>query len=110
MNNKFLMLALFTLVFHGTSFPACRIYSLQSPCSIAFSDSRKTVYANRVEIVATEDADGRVSSPFKVSGYDKDGNLTYNTVFGAHYSGTKDDFQNWLLFQAESFSLTNSIS
>lgn len=88
MNNKFLMLALFTLVFHGASFPACRIYSLQSPCSIAFSDLRKMVYANRVEIVATEDADGRVSSPFKVSGYDKEGNLTYNTVFGAHYSGT----------------------
>ena len=88
MNNKYLMLALFAVVLHGASFPACRIYSLQSPCSIAFSDSRKMVYANRVEIVATENADGRVSSPFKVSGYDKDGKLIYNTVFGAHYSDT----------------------
>ena len=90
MNNKYLMLALFAVVFHGASFPACRIYSLQSPCSIAFSDSRKMVYANRVEIVATEDADGRFSSPFKVSGYDKDGKLIYNTVFGAHYSDTNE--------------------
>ena len=88
MNNKFIILALFTAVFHGASFPACRIYSLQSPCSIAFSDSRKIVYANRVEIVATEDADGRASSPFRVSGYDKDGKLIYNTVFGSHYSDT----------------------
>ena len=88
MNNKFIILALFTAVFHGVSFPACRIYSLQSPCSIAFSDSRKIVYANRVEIVATEDADGRASSPFRVSGYDKDGKLIYNTVFGSHYSDT----------------------
>ena len=90
MNNKYLMLALFAVVFHGASFPACRIYSLQSPCSIAFSDSRKMVYANRVEIFATEDADGRFSSPFKVSGYDKDGKLIYNTVFGAHYSDTNE--------------------
>ena len=82
------LLALSAVVLHGASFPACRIYSLQSPCSIVFSDSRKMVYANRVEIVATENADGLVSAPFKVSGYDKDGKLIYNTVFGAHYSDT----------------------
>lgn len=90
MCNKYLMLALFSVVLHGVSFSACRIYSLQSPCSIAFSDSRKMVYANRVEIVTMENADGRVSSPFKVSGYDKDGKLIYNTVFGAHYSETNE--------------------
>ena len=88
MNYKYLMLVLFVAVFHGASFSACRIYSLQSPCSITFSDSRKIIYANRVEIVATEDADGRASSPFRVSGYDKDGKLIYNTVFGSHYSDT----------------------
>ena len=88
MDNKYLMLILFAVVLHGASFSACRIYSLQSPCSIAFGDSRKMVYVNRVEIVATENADGRVSSPFKVSGYDKGGKLIYNTVFGAHYSDT----------------------
>jgi len=86
--KKYIVLALFAIVFQGMALSACRIYSLQSPCSIAFSDSRKVVHADHVEIAATEDVEGRVSSPFKVCGYDKDGKLIYNTVFGAHCSDT----------------------
>lgn len=85
--KNYLILALSTVVLHGAAFSACHVYSLPSRCSVAFSDEPDPICFDHAEIVATEDADGHAVSPFRISGYDKDGKLIYNTVFSARNAG-----------------------
>lgn len=85
---KVIVLSLFAVALHGSLFPVCHMYSLPTNSSVVIVGDVKTVHADRVDIIATEDANGNTVSPFVVSGYDKGGRLIYNTMFGSHLAAT----------------------
>ena len=86
--RKIIVLMLFAVALHGSLFSACHMYALPTNSSVVIAGDAKTVHADHVDIIATVDANGNSVSPFVVSGYDKDGRLICNTVFGSHLAAT----------------------
>ena len=86
--RKAIALMFFAVALHGSLFSACHMYSLPTNSSVVIVGDVKAVHANRVDIIATEDANGNTVSPFVVSGYDNGGRLIYNTMFGSHLAAT----------------------
>lgn len=86
--KKVIVLAVSAVALRGSLFPACHMYSLPSNSSVVIVGDVKTVHADRVDIFATEDANGNAVCPFVVSGYDKGGRLICNTMFGSYLVAT----------------------
>lgn len=87
MKKYFALAVLFATAFHFASFAACRIYSLPMRSSIVFR-GEKTEFADSVDIVVSVDSkNGRISSPFSITMYDKDKKYVRPTrIYGSSFA------------------------
>lgn len=79
---KYYFCLLLFVMFHESLYSSCRIYSFLSHSLVLFVSDGQSAQADRLDVAASEDTNGSVSSPFMITGYGKSGEIKFNYVVG----------------------------